>query len=68
MDETTRHTIKISTEALKALRWLAVYQEKRQHVIVEALILAAWKQAEQERTTQKGPSVCSAFDTPSSCS
>lgn len=53
MDETTRHTIKISTEALKALRWLAVYAEKRQHTIVERLILTEFATKERERA-QKG--------------
>jgi hypothetical protein len=42
MDETTRHTIKISTEALTALRILAAYTGKRQHVILEHLILDAF--------------------------
>jgi len=52
MDETTRHTIKISTEALKALRWLAVYEEKRQHTIVEQLILNAFALKERRRQTK----------------
>ena len=57
MDETTRHTIKISTEALKALRWLAVYAEERQHAIVERLILTEFALQERQRAT-KGNGLC----------
>jgi hypothetical protein len=57
MDETTRHTIKISTEAMKALRWLSVYEEERQHAIVERLILTELALQERQRAT-KGNGLC----------
>lgn len=53
MDETTRRTIKISTEALTALRILAAYAGKRQHCLVEELIFDALRLTERERA-QKG--------------
>jgi hypothetical protein len=57
MDEQTRHTIKISTEALNALRILAAYTGKRQHHLVEQLIIAALQRAEMART-KKGFEPC----------
>lgn len=54
MDETTRRTIKISTEALHALRILAAYQGKRQHEVVEHLIVEALQVEERHRARQKG--------------
>lgn len=56
MDETTRHTIKISTEALKALRILAAYAGQRQHHVVEQLIFEALRLKERSRSHQKGRS------------
>lgn len=44
MDETTRHTIKISTTALQALRVIAAYTGKHQNALIEE-----WAQRELAR-------------------
>jgi hypothetical protein len=55
MDENTRHTIKIDREALRMLRLLAGYQEKRQHEIIKTLLRKELENEERHRA-QKGPS------------
>lgn len=47
-----RHTIKVDTETLQALRILAAYHGKRLHTIVRELALNALQHAEQKRSVQ----------------
>lgn len=51
MDENTRHTIKIDREALRILRLLAGYQEKRQHEIIKNLLRKELENEERARAT-----------------
>lgn len=53
MEHQPRHTVKISTDALEALRYLAFHLRKRQHAILEELLLTRMRQEEQRRNTPK---------------
>jgi hypothetical protein len=48
MDTPERHTVKVSAEAIQALRLLAAYQGERQYVILARLITQALQKEVEE--------------------